>query len=372
MNSPTSKKLLYTSIKRDPDQKDHDPVLVENFRRLQRNRIYYDDFTPVARMGDFQDPWHIHVGPELRCPTLHNDSPIDFEQACDIRAQEVLSLIQQQDLPCLIYWSGGIDSTVILAAMIRNWPRWAKQRIVVVMNNCSYYENPVFYDRVIKDNQIRCENQDRTRDWTNSFVISGLLADPLWVQADIVEIEAWQPGCSRLDPAKRPETLLSWLLKKTDAANAEWFYNLVMANSVSAGIELHTYEDFYWWWNFNFMFTCQAYKLYACINDHNLHLARMDTYRSNYISWYNNSAYQIWSYQNRNNGAKYRDSIRSYKMPAKRYIFSVDHNAWYRDYKTKTGSSHAPFLNNVNYVYTNGDFGFRHGSGGQFVDHISS
>ncbi len=357
MNSPISKKLIYTSVHRDPDQDHYNRHEVNRIRQLHLMRFYYDDHVPVARLGDFENHWQIQIQAVDRCPDLSDPEKISFSEATDRRSQELLNILQTQDQPCLIFWSGGIDSTLILSSIIRNWPSWAKERLIVVMNNSSYFENPIFFQEVIKKNNLRYQLQSNGLDWTNSFVISALAADPLWIHSNVIDIEIWRPGAMNINPITHPDLLLQWLEFKTDTAHAYWFYELIIKNSVSAGIDLRTYEDFFWWINFNFLFVGHSYKLYSFLDESNFSSANLDLYKKNLISWYRSDDYQRWSYQNSSTGIKYDGSIRSYKMPAKKYIYDLDHNSWYRDYKTKTGSSYAPYKKRLIYLYDDGDFG---------------
>ena len=65
-----------------------------------------------------------------------------------------------------------------------------------------------------------------------------------------------------------------------------------------------------------------------------------DLYSKNFVAWYDTVEYQAWSVHAQLLGQKYDGTIRSYKMPAKEYIYEVDKNQHYRDFKSKLHSNY--------------------------------
>jgi len=62
----------------------------------------------------------------------------------------------------------------------------------------------------------------------------------------------------------------------------------------------------------------------------------IDLYFRNATPWFLSKEYQVWSIQDQKN--KFDGTVQSYKMSAKEYIYEVDKNEYYRDYKTKVTS----------------------------------
>jgi len=327
--------------------------MIENFRRISYERIAYEGYMIHARAGSAPNPALIHTEECNIMPPLDSRLGQSFEQVTDLRAQEIGEIVSTDDRPILVYWSGGIDSTLILSAMVRNWTRELLDRIVVIMNNASYLENPMFFEKIIKKYNLRFSEHTEL-DWTQAWITNGQPADPLWIQADLLEIDRWHPGCHKFSLRNNPDVLLSWLSFKTDNIHAHWLYEMMMQNIKSLDGSLLDYEDFYWWLNFNFLFSGQVYKLYHHKKDSVYTKNLFPLFSRNTIPWYRSQEYQIWSIENRSNGVKYSGSIRSYKMPAKEYIYSVDKNPWYKDYKTKLASGKIHVPNNILAIWDDG------------------
>ncbi len=333
----TSKKLIYASITgcdcfvdMDAQQKHIHDLFVKNHQK----GIVYESVFPHPRRGLSFNPMGIKNPPGFEMPDFVEFSD-SFETVTDRRADEVAQLVSGNDLPIVVFWSGGIDSTSILASMIKNWDAALKSRLVVKMNNASYLENPWFFDKLIRG-RIRYTNDPV--QYSECYCISGNVADSIWVQADLLEFQSHFPDILKRNLTTEPDDLLAWLGSKTDADHARWLYDLILVNGRESGIELYDYEDFYWWMNFNFYYSGQHFKLLKQMQTKHLTPVDWQNYVSHNITWFHSRDYQLWSMNNRSNGVKYDGTVRSYKMPAKQYIFDVDNNQWYRDYKTKTGS----------------------------------
>ena len=149
MTTTSYPNLVYTLI-------DHAPITNGNhaFTLLDcfESRIIYNDpFVGFDRINDVGNPFGLTLFDKFRAPELTSVPSTTFEQATDITAMRLAKLIENSDLPIAVHWSGGIDSTVILSAMIKNFNPALQDRVVVVMNNASYFENPYFFEKCIKN-----------------------------------------------------------------------------------------------------------------------------------------------------------------------------------------------------------------------------
>lgn len=316
------------------------------------NGIVNEKYVPVARAGTAPNPYGLHIGASAGMPTDQSAQDLAWSEVTDLRAYQLGRTVSQDNDPIYVYWSGGIDSTAILAAIVKNWSADLLGRVTVIMNNGSYVENPCFFNKIIKPRLNFKSGADK--DWRHCWVITGYAADQTWVQADVIAIDIWRPGSVRHNPYTHRDTLVSWLEFKTDRDHANWVIDLVLQNAESAGIDIMDYEDFYWWLNFNFMFSGQLLKAYKLMKNNEYHPAYLQQYQKKAISWYASREYQLWSMANRSVGTKYKNTVRSYKMPAKLYIYELDQNVWYRDYKTKMASTKLPIKNAIKAIYNNG------------------
>jgi hypothetical protein len=82
-------------------------------------------------------------------PTSVKTSVPSFDELCDQRALQLKSISDKKGLPLAVLWSGGMDSTVVAASLL-------KQNIpfTLIYNNHSIEENADFYQDVLKDNAL--------------------------------------------------------------------------------------------------------------------------------------------------------------------------------------------------------------------------
>lgn len=337
--------LIYASIEFDTSI---NPV----YKKAYQTKIFYEPFTPIPRLGADLTDSDMCIDLRDTPPLVDRSFNKSFEEITDYRSQEVAAWAGRTDSPIVILWSGGIDSTTALSAMIKHFDRPLLDRLHVRMNWASYYENPWFYEKIIKKNKINCDTHGL--DWQNSLILTGSCADSLWIQANILEIENWHPG-SYTRSLREPDTLIEWITHRSDSVFAREIFDLIVDNSTQADMNLHTYEDFFWWANFNFYWTGQIYKyVNTTIGDVSNVCIDLDLFRDRCRAWYDNDHYQLWSINNRSNGVKFSGSMRSYKKPAKDYIYDLDKNPWYRDYKLKTGGDLVPSSQKIKAIRSNG------------------
>lgn len=330
-----SSQLIFCQVDFIPDyQVDLDSI--KKFQQLFADRVLYFPAAPTPRAESSINPWNFKLPEQYRIPSLPEKFTLDFAEITDLRAKEILKICEQENLSVVCQWSGGIDSTVILASIIKNFPPYLLDKVHVYMNNASYLENPIFFDKVIKKYGLSYGYYGS--DWSQALTILGYPGDPVWGHVDLVELERYHPGAWKNNPITNPDKLLSWMASKSSEKLVKWFYEIVVDSSRHNGVELANYEDFYWWANFNFFYATQCLYGYSIVKE-NITPDNYKKYCQNIIPWYHSSEYQIWSMVNRSNDVKFDGTIRNYKKAAKDYIFELDKNPYYRDYKTKLVSN---------------------------------
>jgi hypothetical protein len=322
--------LIYTSadhatIKSD----DHEYTLLE----CNKSKIIYEKFAGFDRINDDDNTFGLRLFDKFRAPELTSVQPITFEQATDVTAMQLAALMEKSDLPIAVHWSGGIDSTLVLAGMIKNFNLALRNQVVVVMNNASYFENPYFFEQVIKPNFRYTSDYPYT--WDNAIIINGDPADKLWIHANIIEIELEYKNVFDRSMTN-PGILIEWMTKRSSKEFAHWLLEYVQQSARKAQIVLENYSDFFWWINFALFYQGCAFTSFC--RSYNGSSTHWKNYNKNFFVWFNTDIYQQWSVYAQRTQEKFTGSITSYKMPAKDYIFDVDKNNWYKTYKTKSGS----------------------------------
>jgi len=278
-----------------------------------------------------------------QCPDYDPEFSKPFADITDQRCQDLRTTYDQK--PWLILWSGGIDSTVVVASILKNFAPQELSRIKIACNKLSVYENPHFFYKYIEPNFELINSSNLTLNnelFKNHVVIDGEPADQLFASR-MQDLLFQHPACLTKNIRTDPDQLLQFLSTGTSDSIvplggkwADWFYGTMMTNIDSQDIPVVDYHDFYWWYMFNIT--------WAGIKIRNLHFhsdstaESLQVYLNNFVHWFDTVDYQRWAMTNNKIGIKYGTNIAEYKLVAKQYIYDFDHNEWYYKFKTKKNS----------------------------------
>jgi hypothetical protein len=287
--------------------------------------------------------WDFYYDPDyVISPALNQQSARSFRDVTDLRAVNIKKEMQQQDQEIAVFWSGGIDSTVALAAMVKNFDSADLKNITVIANNQSYFENPIFYHNVIEKYQLKTVNFNNFSDekiqdlFDRYYVVDGEPADKLWIVNIAIQFESIYGAGSLTTPlAKISSKFVEFLSGYMSFDQANQYYNFLMQNIIETGVEIVTLGDLFWWINFNFHWLEHLLIWYNQFPIKNPQSYKQ--YKKNYKPWYNTEEYQLWSLSDRPKSIK-TDRHDLYKMPAKQYINDLVQDPYYLNYKSKLGS----------------------------------
>lgn len=262
-----------------------------------------------------------------------------WEQISDQRCLDLRK--NNFDKPWTVLWSGGIDSTGVMASIVKNLSSADYKNITVACTTMSIWENPQFYFDYIKPNFRTVHSE-----WANSkeaidqegYTFTGNPADQLFGGMGMSpELIFQDPAVLQKNIIKHKDYAIDLISIKTDKKFAEWLCNAMIDNAASAGVEINTLHDMFWWSQFNCAWT--AAKLRFLHYGHWQNIKNAKLFLDKFVHWYDNDDYQSWSLHNHSAGQMLDQTAAEYKLAAKKYIYSLDHNRYYRQYKTKTGSS---------------------------------
>jgi hypothetical protein len=256
-------------------------------------------------------------------------------------------------------YSGGFDSTVIMAALIKNLTPAELKNISVCANGHSMIENPLFWKQFIWN---KFKIYDSARYKYDDLIELGLRpitadeGDCIFGTMSFLELqqnyEFYLEGMS----AKARTHLSNLKLKITspdvhyseykDLIIKHWsttaspdlgklWYDKFEKNIKTATVPVHSLHDYYWWILFNIKWVSCAIRISVFLNDRLNYGSVINDWA---VNWFSSSAYQQWAMVNNNNGEKIEYGPTTYKMAARKYIHDLDKNDWYYFFKLKLGS----------------------------------
>lgn len=249
--------------------------------------------------------------PELIRQTKNS---LSWEECCEKRALDLLKLDRER---YYLSYSGGIDSTVAITAMLKHWPAAAKKRISIFLSHESIRENPSFYQNYLSDMHLisSFENISNKILKENALFITGELGDQLF-GSDILAKGSELYGDESLFKSYKDFVIPYLEANRTlqTRENAQQVYEKLQPIVNEAPFEIKTTHDFFWWYNFSQKWQYVKFRFFEKESwDLNCH------YGSHIQHFFDDVEFQKWSLLN--HSLKIRDSWKSYKWAAKNYLY---------------------------------------------------
>ena len=252
-----------------------------------------------------------------------------FDDVCLARARDILD----EDREIALFWSGGIDSTTALSALLMEASAAERERLHIFLRPRSIAEYPEYFASHVhglRHTIIAGEAADafrsgpgRTfssdvgpilaREAREKLIVTGEHGDQIFGSIKLAENPEW---------IGRPAS--EFLHDPTFDAHRDEIEGLNAACPVPVG----DIATLLWWWNFAVKWQEITFRGLSDLDDGS-------AFR-NIRHFFRTEDFQRWSIANPD--LKIRDSLESYKWPAKEFIYRFAGDADYRDHKTKVGS----------------------------------
>jgi len=329
-------------------------------KRLSQSRF-------VGRNGEWSLPWEQKLIPGFEMLPYDPTFNLSFEQVTDNRALEIKARIQAGEKFAVMY-SGGIDSTVILASLLKNLTQEELTKVAVCTSIHAVYEFPSFWMKYIVD---KIKVIDSASNWYDDVIslgyvpITGDEGDailgtqiglnlyhnydyyvsliPNYDQRAILSKLKYSISDPTVHFTNYKDIIIKHLALDQSPEGLEFgrLLYLKYKKSVDTAVNappIQSLHDFFWWLIFDPKYLNCSVR--ASIY-YNVTLPIRDVIDVQ-VNWFNGREYQLWSMNNNNNGQKIRKTVSSYKYAARKYIYDFDGDEWYFYFKTKLES-----LNNL-------------------------
>lgn len=263
---------------------------------------------------------------------------LSYEDCCMQRAQELIDLSRKLNKPITVFYSGGIDSTVIIVSFMKLLDKHElKSRIRVAMTVDSISENVNFYYDYIRTNCtiISSEAYSSMMDGS-SITVGGECNDQLF-GSDILSGIYTTANADKLHDKYNRTFIVDWMSKSMSPEYAnKWFDLLDEQIRNSAPCEVHSNFHFFWWYNFCFKWQFVYFRMLAFMDVNLRHLINESFMETYYHHFFASDNFQKWSMLNHDK--KLLDDWRSYKLESKKFIYEYNKDEDYLHEKIKRGS----------------------------------
>lgn len=303
---------------------------------------------------DLFHPLNLENHPILnKLPDLKRKTNENLESITDRRACALLERSKEFNRVKL-FWSGGIDSTLILSAILKNWSTNDLEKLTIVGNKHSATENTFMYENFIK-NKIDIEIFDNyiANDIQFSdlvLYVTGDGGDPIGSGPGICEFDEIYPNIFLQSWKQHRDKIIDYFTMKTEIHfgmphhvfdredNAKKSFQWIADSIEYHNIDIRNIYDFLWWMNFNFGFNIDiSYQLWSYFRipkDRSVD----EIWSNNIFSWFEHMDYQYWSLSTIGSDEKITNNILTNKNAFKKYIFDFDKNEDYYMNKRKESS----------------------------------
>jgi hypothetical protein len=320
------------------------------------SKIFKSRITLVDRTGTVSTP--VRTKSLFPIPTFRPMSKT-FEEICNERGTELLQRAERLGIPLYTFWSGGIDSTLVLISLLKNATPEQKKNMVVLMSGESIAENPNFYRDHIYG-QVR-------RDSSVTFfyllggdclIVNGEHNDQLFgaeTFGGLIE----RFGANMLHQPYNRDQFITYYSEKTgDPAVATFYTNLFERVRAVAPRDIVSNQDVVWWFSFAVKWQSVYFRGLAYTTPSNARRVTQAYLDERYEPFYNTDDFQLWSMNNPDK--KIKDAWNTYKWPCKDIIYGFTKDAEYRNTKTKKPSLHALITRQPQFDFIDESMHFSH------------
>lgn len=296
----------------------------------------------VDRTENVKIPFNVKLYDKYRMPTDMTECDLSYEQCCERRANELYELSKVLDKPILLFYSGGIDSTLMLITFFKVIPENDRERLTIMMDYESIKEYPLFYKQYIRGKLKTLPSASFDNYFNKQYIIIGGEHNDQLFGSDIVIAYANMFTFEEITQRYTRDNMTRFFINSgmTIEQSNIWF-DLLDENCKAAPVAIVTVFDFLWWLNFNFKWQAVFFRmLMRCrsSSQSNVDQEFVDTY---YHHFYSEDYFQLWSMNNHDK--KIKDEWKTYKHLAKDLIYEYTQDADYRDNKTKSPSLYKLF-----------------------------
>ena len=263
-------------------------------------------FTGVSRLNYKPDAFNFKqiAEPVSNIVKLPNHKKT-FADICNERA------IELSKLPGCLYvmWSGGIDSTVAITAILKNWSTEDLKRVVILCNNDSIKENKNFFSVIAKNFKVETSTDKIEEMLKLGYVLTGEMGDQI-LGSDVP-----------ISTAKQGEEILfenfeTSALKMYSAINQEYaqgYFDKYRPIVDEAPFKIKTIFDFCWWLNFTQKWQHIQLRTFASKS-----WTDPGRWQARLLHFFDTIDFQVWSIHNHDK--KIKTTWHSYKYIAKDYV----------------------------------------------------
>ncbi len=327
----------------------------------------------IDRTNTIQLPINVEVPEFLALPKFDPLFNKSYKECCQARVKDILAFQESTDKPIQIMYSGGIDSSLVLASFIDNigLDNCAK-RIQLVMSNLSREENPTMWEKFIRRSNIPLINSfdQRFQVNRNAILVTGELNDQLFhLAASTAPINHWASMSQLLEPWSVSKLVDYFVWAKLETAEAEHLANLLKNLATHAEFEIYSLWDLFWYLNFTGRWASCYFQNFLTLTRHNNDIDKEAVTGGYLRHFFDTKEFQLWAMINKEH--KHKGTLDSTKWYPRQLVADFLNDSGYLG-KSKHGSLYHLIRGNNAYHGLDSNFNFVDPTYDKFYNPVNS
>ena len=295
-----------------------------------------------SRVHRLDTPWNL-ADPVSPVPALtHND--LDFGRVMESIISELEKRINSTGRTTYVAWSGGIDSTIIMVAILKTFSPDTLKKLIILCDQNSINENPYFYYTFIKDKLLTQETDEfvvTDKNYDKIIIVDGECGNHIFASTRIATMCGYGDNFDLMNQPWRSHKNIKTLTWDSP----DFAVELIMDSIKHAPIDIESGFDFLWWSAFNLKFDDVLIRKVIVFTEKLTREQTQNFWDNSLCRPFAHPDMQIWSMISKDIR---RETLKIMsKYPAKKYIYEFDHNDFYLYNKREEWSSSRRFAQSL-------------------------
>lgn len=290
----------------------------------------------IDRTKSYKSPFNCDI--RWPIPAYDANFSMSYEEVCLLRANQLVSYAKSTNKKIRLFYSGGIDSSVILCSFISLLGIDETVKLVeLAITENSIRENPTLWNDIVRKNDFQLLSASVAKNIVsrNSIILTGECNDQIFGSDKMIHFMN-KLGENSIYDKWQPNTIQQFLESSVNIENAnakpitEYLSNTMLA----APFTIENNYQFWWWYNFAWKWNNVATRIMYYIP---LHLS--DQLKSGFETdqFFNCTEFQLWSMKNHHDYPDKNGLPFEYKWEAKEFVAKIIKDNGFL-YKTKNPS----------------------------------
>lgn len=290
----------------------------------------------IDRTGTYKGPFNCDV--RWPIPQYDPNFNMSYREVCLVRAKQLADYAKSVNKKIRLFYSGGIDSSVILCSFIEALGLDETTKLVqLAITENSIRENFTLWDKIVRKNNFYMVSSSIASNIIskNHITLTGECNDQLFGSDKMMGFMAML-GEDSIYQDWNPDDIGSFLTSSVTHRNlnSKPIVEYLSKTMDAAPFKIQNNYQFWWWYNFAWKWNNVATRILYYIP---YHLA--DDVKSGFETnqFFNSTEFQLWSMKNHYDEPDKNGSPYEYKNAAKEFVADVTNDKGFLD-KTKNPS----------------------------------